>query len=85
MSVSPLLISVVSAAGVAAADGAPEPTDVKAGWTALVIVLLLVVATVLLSVSLVRQLRKAQASQDAGLYDESGRTPPGTATPPSGD
>jgi hypothetical protein len=46
----------------------PEPEDVKAGWTALVLFLLLIAAVVLLAFSLVKQLRKAQAAEDAGVY-----------------
>ena len=52
------------------ADGTPEPKDVKAGWLAFGIFLALVAATALLCVSFVRQLRKAQAAKDAGVYDE---------------
>ena len=50
------------------ADKMPEPEDVKAGWTAFVLFLLLFVAVGLLGWSLVRQLRKAQAAEDAGVY-----------------
>ena len=52
------------------ADGTPDPKDVKAGWLAFGIFLALVVATALLCVSFVRQLRKAQAAKDAGVYDD---------------
>jgi Na+/melibiose symporter-like transporter len=52
------------------ADGTPEPKDVKAGWLAFAIFLALIAATALLCVSFVRQLRKAQAAKDAGVYDE---------------
>ena len=52
------------------ADGTPEPKDVKAGWLAFGIFLALAAATALLCVSFVRQLRKAQAAKDAGVYDE---------------
>jgi len=52
------------------ADGTPEPKDVKAGWLAFGIFLALVAATALLCVSFVRQLRKAQAAKDAGVYDD---------------
>jgi hypothetical protein len=51
------------------ADGTPEPEDVKAGWTAFVIFLLLVAAVAFLGRSLFKQLRKAQAAQEAGVYD----------------
>jgi hypothetical protein len=53
---------------VRATDEAPEAEDVKAGWTALVVFLLLIGAVVVLSFSLVKQLRKAQAAKDAGIY-----------------
>jgi hypothetical protein len=55
------------------ADGVvegPEPEDVKAGWGAFGIFLLLVAAVVLLSFSLVKQLRKAQSAKDAGVYGD---------------
>ncbi len=52
------------------AGGTPEPKDVKAGWLAFGIFLALVAATALLCVSFVRQLRKAQAAKDAGVFDE---------------
>jgi hypothetical protein len=54
------------------AGGAPAPEDVKAGWTAFVIFLLLVVAVAFLGRSLLKQLRKAQAAQEAGVYDRDG-------------
>jgi hypothetical protein len=61
------------------ADRAPEPEDVTAGWTALVVFLLLIAAVVFLGFSLVKQLRKAQAAKDAGVYgddpDEESGTP----------
>lgn len=48
----------------------PEPEDVKAGWGALGLFLLLVGVVVLLAFSLVKQLRKAQSAKDAGLYGD---------------
>ena len=58
-----------------AADKTPKDEDVKAGWTAFVLFLLLIAAVVVLGFSLVKQLRKAQAAEDAGVYgsDEAGR------------
>lgn len=50
-------------------DG-PEPEDVKAGWLAFGIFLALVGAVVVLAFSLVKQLRKAQAAKDAGVYGD---------------
>lgn len=51
-------------------DKAPEDAEVKAGWIALVVFLLLVVAVVVLSFSLVKQLRKAQHAKDTGVYGD---------------
>ncbi|WP_185996406.1 hypothetical protein [Nocardioides campestrisoli] len=56
------------------ADGAPrpapEPEDVKAGWTALLLWLGMAVAVALLGWSLVRQLRKTNAARDAGVFGD---------------
>jgi flagellar biosynthesis/type III secretory pathway M-ring protein FliF/YscJ len=51
-------------------DESPEPEEVKAGWTAFVVFLLLILAVVVLAFSLVKQLRKAQAAKDAGVYGD---------------
>jgi hypothetical protein len=51
-------------------DKAPEPEDVKAGWTALIIFLLLALSVAVLGWSLVKQLRKAQSAKDAGVYGD---------------
>ena len=51
-------------------DQPPEPEDVTAGWTALVVFLLLIAAVVFLGFSLVKQLRKAQAAKDAGVFGD---------------
>ena len=56
-------------------DKAPEPEDVKAGWTAFTIFILLALAVVFLGFSLVKQLRKAQAAKDAGVFDDPADTP----------
>ena len=61
-----------------AADETPKDEDVKAGWTAFVIFLLLIAAVVVLGFSLVKQLRKAQAAEDAGVY---GATRPADSDP----
>ena len=55
---------------VRAADQTPQDEDVKAGWTAFVVFLLLIAAVVVLGFSLVKQLRKAQAAEDAGVYGD---------------
>jgi hypothetical protein len=54
---------------VSLADDVPQDDDVKAGWVAFAIFIGLIVAVAFLGWSLVRQLRKAQAAEDAGLYD----------------
>lgn len=62
------------------ADKAPEAKDVKAGWLAFGVFLLLAVAVALLCWSMVRQLRKAQAAKDAGVFgdDSPGEDEPAT-------
>lgn len=60
-----LLVALVSFA-----DKPPKPEDVKAGWGAFALFLLLIAAVALLGFSLAKQLRKAQAAKDAGVYDE---------------
>ncbi len=57
------------------ADETPKDEDVKAGWTAFVLFLLLIAAVVLLGFSLVKQLRKAQAAKDAGVYGDEPEPP----------
>jgi hypothetical protein len=52
------------------ADKVPDAKDVKAGWLAFGIFLLLIGATVLLCFSFVKQLRKAQAFKDAGAFGD---------------
>jgi hypothetical protein len=65
MALPDLLVSLTTLA-----DPAPDPEDVTAGWTALVVFLLLIAAVVFLGFSLVKQLRKAQAAKDAGVYGD---------------
>jgi hypothetical protein len=67
MSVAAVLFPVADLL-VRVADQTPKDEDVKAGWTALVLFLLLIAAVVVLAFSLVKQLRKAQAAEDAGVY-----------------
>jgi flagellar basal body-associated protein FliL len=59
---------------VSAADKTPKDEDVKAGWTALVVFVLLIAAVVVLAFSFTKQLRKAQAAKDAGVYGEDDET-----------
>jgi hypothetical protein len=65
-----------------AADQTPKDEDVKAGWTAFVLFLLLIGAVVLLAFSLVKQLRKAQAAKDAGVYGDEPEAEAGPAAGP---
>ena len=58
------------------ADEVPKAEDVKAGWTAFAIFLALIAAVAFLGWSLTRQLRKAQAAENAGLYDPSDKKKP---------
>jgi hypothetical protein len=67
------------------AGGAPEPEDVKAGWTAFAIFLLLALAVAILGRSLFKHLRKAEAAQEAGLYDGDTRDTRDTRNPRDGD
>jgi hypothetical protein len=54
----------------ASGDRSPEDNDVVAGgWGALVFVLL-ILAVAVLAFSLVKQLRKAQAAKDAGVFGD---------------
>jgi hypothetical protein len=64
------VLQPVAAFLVSAVDKTPKDEDVKAGWTAFVVFLLLIAAVVVLAFSFVKQLRKAQAAKDAGVYGE---------------
>jgi hypothetical protein len=73
------MLSVVLQA--AASDPVPSENDVKAGWVALVVVLLLVVAVVFLLRSFVKQLKKVDAADQAGVYDD--KADNGSGLPPT--
>lgn len=51
-------------------DPVPAKEDVTAGWVALLVFVFLIVAVAVLARSLVKQLRKAQAARDAGVYGD---------------
>lgn len=53
---------------VAATDQAPEPEDVKAGWTGLTVFLGLCVALAVLGWGLTKQLRRTERNRDAGAF-----------------
>lgn len=52
-------------------DEVPEAEDVKAGWLAFGMFIAGILVVAFLGWSLTKQLRKAQAAADAGLYDPS--------------
>lgn len=62
-----LLVALIAAA--------PEARDVKAGWLALGLFLLLGAAVVFLCFSFLKQLRKAQAAKDAGVFGDEPKSP----------
>ena len=51
-------------------DQAPEPEDVKAGWTAFALFIGGLVAVGLLGWSLVKQLRKVEDARKRGVYGD---------------
>lgn len=55
-------------------DPAPEPEDVKAGWTAFGLFLGGVAAVALLGWSLTKQLRKADDARKRGVYGDEPET-----------
>ncbi|MCW2761333.1 MAG: hypothetical protein JWR85_1534 [Marmoricola sp.] len=55
----------------AGADKVPAPEDVKAGWGAFAVFILLAVAVGLLGWSMSRHLRKARDNAERGAFDPS--------------
>ena len=53
-----------------ALDPVPSDNNVKAGWGAFAIFVLLILAVALLCWSFVKQMRKVKAANEAGVYDE---------------
>ena len=78
--VTALLVALLPLAD-GASDPVPADEDVTAGWTALLIFAFLILAVVVLAFSFVKQLRKARAARDAGVYGD----PPADVTPPRRD
>ncbi len=53
-----------------ALDPVPDDNDVKAGWGAFAIFVLLILAVAILCWSFAKQMRKVKAANEAGVYDE---------------
>ena len=51
-------------------DPTPKPTEVKAGPLGFALWIFMIIAVVIIGFSLVKQLRKAQAAKDAGVYGD---------------
>ena len=51
-------------------DPTPDPTEVKAGPLGFAVWIFMILAVVVIGFSLVKQLRKAQAAKDAGVYGD---------------
>ena len=64
-------------AGVVLSVGGRQDTETAAGWTALVVMLLLGAAVAFLGWSLTKQLRRAQRAKDAGVYGDEPTDPTG--------
>jgi cbb3-type cytochrome oxidase subunit 3 len=66
---------------VQALDPVPSDNDVKAGWGAFGVFALLILAVAFLCWSFVRQMRKVNAADEAGVFDEP--TDPADELPPT--
>ena len=66
----PWVVALLPFADDSLPDPVPAYNDVTAGWTALIVFVGLIVAVVVLGGSLAKQLRKAQAARDAGVYGD---------------
>ncbi len=53
-----------------ALEDGPAPEDVKAGWVALILFVLMALSVAFLGVSLTKRLRNAESAKDAGLYGD---------------
>ena len=70
-----LLTDVWVPAFVSAADKAPAPEDVKAGWVAFAVFIALGIAVALLGISLTRHLRKARTNAEQGVFGPTEQDP----------
>lgn len=64
-------------------DTTPDPTEVKAGPLGFAVWIFMILAVVVIGFSLVKQLRKAQAAKDAGVYGDEPVTRDDTADTPT--
>ena len=64
-------------------DPTPKDTEVKAGPLGFAVWIFMIIAVVIIAFSLVKQLRKAQAAKDAGVYGDEPVSPADDA--PSSD
>lgn len=69
------LLPELSGVVLRAAEQAPEPEDVTAGWIAFGVFLALCVAVALLGWSLFKRLKNVDAAERAGRYDPSDERP----------
>ena len=69
-----VLVDVWVPALLSAADQAPAPEDVKAGWVALAVFVALGIAVALLGFSLTRHLRKARSNAEHGAFGPTDET-----------
>ena len=70
MAAASLLVALLPLVDGENPDPVPAKEDVTAGWTALLVFLFLIVAVVVLARSFLKQLRKAQAAREAGVYGD---------------
>jgi hypothetical protein len=59
----------------AASDPRPDDNNVVAGWLGFAVLILLIVAVVFILRSFTKQLKKVDAAQEAGLYDDPDESP----------
>jgi hypothetical protein len=74
--------ALILALAILAEDPVPEDDDVVAGGWGAFFLVALVLATAFIAWSFVRQLRKAQAAKDAGVYGDEPITRDDAAGPP---
>lgn len=77
--IDPLTLATWLSAAADAPRPVPEPEEVKAGYTALLLWVAMIVAVGLLGWSLVRQLRRTQQAKANGVYGDDRRITRGPA------